>query len=103
MAIGRTIGDDRGGPVAELPREGGATPFILVQIQAGSPTSAAAQLRLASQPSPRLRLGSLLQCSASPASRVAPGRGHGFSRRDLPPKTPLTGPSKPFPKLRNLV
>jgi len=47
MAIGRRMGDDRPGPVAEWPRGGGASLFILVQIQAGSPPAfAAPQLRL---------------------------------------------------------
>lgn len=37
MAGTHPIGNDRIGPVAEWPRGSGATLFILVQVQAGSP------------------------------------------------------------------
>jgi hypothetical protein len=50
------MGEDRLGPVAERPRKSGATLFILVQVQAGSPPAFAA---------PQLRLGEHFEAKAA--------------------------------------
>jgi hypothetical protein len=93
MAASALIGDDRIGPVAECPRRGGASLFILVQVQAGPPAFAAPLLRLASQ--------SLAK--AAPPQLSERRRSHPVAVVPKSPKHPLMAPLKPFPNLRNLV
>jgi hypothetical protein len=99
MALPAAMGNDRLGPVAEWRRrESGATLFILVQIQAGSPTFARfASYGSASQPIQiqwRIPSHSVSRQKAASPRRSAKREGG---------KITVDGPLLGVTRLRNLV